>query len=117
MEMMMSEERETEPFFLGFLKDAIDPADSVTLEFVELVLPTLMEHWADTSAKGGTHARDTLRDEETKRKFEEKPDQSMVSHQLNGIFPTLRLLNVLESERLASEPYTRLERRVYILSY
>jgi CRISPR-associated protein Csc3 len=117
MEMMMSEERETEPFFLGFLKDAIDPADSVTFEFVELVLPALMEHWVDTSAKGGTHARDTHWDEETKRKFEDKPDQSMVSHQLNGIFPTLRLLNLLESERLAPEPYTRLERRVYILAY
>ncbi len=61
-----------------------------------------MKAYADTSAKGGSHARDTRLDEKTKRKFEEKPDQSMVSHQLNGIFPTLRLLNLLESERLVA---------------
>src|SRR6266568_6451646 len=40
----------------------------------------------------------------------------MASHQLNGIFPTMRLLNLLEAERLA-EPFTEVERKVYILSY
>lgn len=113
----MYEEKEAELFFLRFLKDMLNPADVVTLEFVELVLPALMEQWADISAKGGTHTRDAYRSAETRRKFEEKPDQSMVSHQLNGIFPTLRLLNLLESERLVPELFTRLERRVYILAY
>lgn len=113
----MSEAKETELFYLRFLKNTIDPDDTVALEFVELVLPALMKAYADTSAKGGSHASDTHIDEKTKRIFEEKPDQSMVSHQLNGIFPTLRLLNLLESERLVAEPYSRLERRIYILAY
>lgn len=115
--MRMSKERETELFYLRFLKDTIDPGDAVALEFVERVLPALMKAYADTSAKGGSHAGDAHLDEKTKRIFEDKQDQSMVSHQLNGIFPTLRLLNLLESERLVAEPYTRLERQIYILAY
>src|SRR5947199_10822891 len=41
----------------------------------------------------------------------------MLSHQLNGIFPTMRLLNPVEAEGLVSEPYTEVERRAYILAY
>jgi hypothetical protein len=41
----------------------------------------------------------------------------MLSHQLNGIFPALRLLNILEKEDLVAVPYSDVERQVYILSY
>lgn len=103
-------------FYLEFLKQAVDPADAVTRSFIDTMIPALMEQYAVKSAKGGEHSRDTNLDEATRRKFEEKHDQSMVSHQLNGIFPTMRLLNLLEAERLA-EPFAEVERRVYILSY
>ena len=109
--------KEEELFYLKFLKQAVDPADHVTLAFIEQMFPALMEQYAVTSAKGGEHSRDENLDEATKRKFEEKQDQSMLSHQLNGIFPTMRLLNLVEAEGLVSEPYTEVERRVYILAY
>src|SRR6266851_1892467 len=104
-------------FFRDFLARAVDAGDEVTRAFVETMIPALIVHYGDTSAKGGDHARDDMYDEQTKRKFEEKDDQSMLSHQLNGIFPALRLLNILEKEDLVAVPYSDIERRVYILSY
>ena len=104
-------------FFRDFLARAVDAGDEVTRAFVETMVPALIVHYGDTSAKGGDHARDDMYDEQTKRKFEEKDDQSMLSHQLNGIFPALRLLNILEKEDLVAVPYSDIERRVYILSY
>ena len=104
-------------FYLEFLKQAVDPADVVTRSFIEHMVPAMMEHYAVKSAKGGDHSRDARLDEETKRKFEEKPDQSMLSHQLNGIFPSVRLLNLLEAERLGAVPFTEVERKVYMLAY
>ncbi|HZU00374.1 MAG TPA: type I-D CRISPR-associated protein Cas10d/Csc3, partial [Ktedonobacteraceae bacterium] len=102
---------------MKFLTDQLDPNDVVTRSFVEQMLPALMEQYAVTSAKGGEHARDAHLTEETKRKFEANEDQSMVSHLLNGIFPTMRLLNLLEAERVGRYPFTEIERRVYLLAY
>ena len=104
-------------FFRDFLVRAVDAGDEVTRAFVETMVPALIVHYSDTSAKGGDHGGDDIYDEQTKRKFEEKGDQSMLSHQLNGIFPALRLLNILEKEDLVGVPYSDIERRVYILSY
>src|SRR2546423_7319176 len=104
-------------FYLDFLTQAVDSADQVTRSFIEHMLPGLMEQYAVKSAKGGDHSRSTRLDEQTRRKFEDKDDQSMLSHQLNAIFPTLRLLNLLEAERLVSEPFSAVERQVYILAY
>ncbi|MDQ2905726.1 MAG: type I-D CRISPR-associated protein Cas10d/Csc3 [Chloroflexota bacterium] len=104
-------------FYLDFLKQALDPHDQVTRDFVEHMLPGMMEHYAEKSAKGGEHSANTRLEEETKRKFEAKDDQSMVSHLLNGIFPTMRLLNLLEAEQLGPAPFSEVERRVYILAY
>ena len=104
-------------FYLEFLKQAIDPADHVTSSFIEHMIPAMMEQYAVKSAKGGDHSRDSNLDERTRHKFEEKDDQSMVSHQLNGIFPTMRLLNILEAEGIGPIPFSEIERRVYILSY
>ena len=104
-------------FYLDFLKQAVDPDDHVTLSFIEHMIPELMEHYAVKSAKGGDHSHNPRLDEQTKRKFEEKDDQSMLSHQLNGIFPTLRLIHLLEAEQLVDVPFSAVERQVYILSY
>ncbi len=104
-------------FYLDFLTQALEPGDNVTREFIESMLPRMLEVYAEKSAKGGEHSRDTHIDEATKRKFEEKGDQSMVSHLLNGIFPTTRLLHWLEQAQLGPTPFTEVERRVYILSY
>ena len=104
-------------FYFEFLKQAVDPADLVTLSFIEHMVPAMMEHYAVKSAKGGEHSRDTEYDEETRRKFAQKHDQSMVSHLLNGIFPSMRLLNLLEAEGLGPIPFTEVERRVYVLAY
>src|SRR2546423_559246 len=104
-------------FYLDFLTQAVDPADQVSRSFIEHMLPGLMEQYAVKSAKGGDHSTSIRLDEQTRHKFEDKDDQSMLSHQLNGIFPTLRLLNLLEAERLVSVPFSAVERQVYILSY
>ncbi len=104
-------------FFLDFLSKKIDSDDSVTRSFVKHMVPALMQRYADTSAKGGDHSRNQYVEEETRRKFEGKDDQSMLSHLLNGIFPTMRLLNIIEAEKLAFRPLSEVERQVYILSY
>lgn len=104
-------------FYLEFLKQAVDPADGVTRSFIEHMVPAMMEQYAVKSAKGGDHSSDARLDEATKRKFEAKPDQSMLSHQLNGIFPSVRLLNLLEAEGLGAVPFTEVERKVYMLAY
>ena len=104
-------------FFLQFLQDQLETTDDVSRAFIEHMLPAMMEHYAVCSAKGGDHTQHARLDEETKRKFAEKADQSMMSHQLNGIFPVMRLLNILESEHLGRVPFTQTERQVYILSY
>jgi CRISPR-associated protein Csc3 len=104
-------------FYLDFLRRAVDPRDHVTREFIECMLPSMMKHYAGISAKGGDHSNDPAYDEHTQRAFAEKHDQSMLSHQLNGIFPTMRLLNVLEDEGVGPIPFSDIERRVYLLSY
>lgn len=104
-------------FIRDFLLRAVDPGDEVTRMFVETMVPQLIVHYSDTSAKGGDHTRNDMYNEQTKRIFEGKDDQSMLSHQLNGIFPALRLLNILEAENLVTAPYSAIERSVYILAY
>ncbi|MGH2509216.1 MAG: type I-D CRISPR-associated protein Cas10d/Csc3, partial [Ktedonobacteraceae bacterium] len=104
-------------FYLDFLTQAVEPGDTVTRAFITSMLPHMMEAYAEKSAKGGEHSQTTRIDEATKRKFEAKGDQSMVSHLLNGIFPTMRLLNWLEEAQLGLGPYSEVERRVYLLAY
>ena len=102
-------------FFLEFLKKSVPADNVVTREFVDIMVPKLLEKYVDRSAKGGTHQDDDTLEEDTKRKFEAKGDQSMFSHLLNGILPSLRLMHVLEEEDI--EKFSDRERRVYILSY
>jgi CRISPR-associated protein Csc3 len=102
-------------FFVEFLKEAVPPGDQVTRSFIDCMVPEMMNRYVIRSAKGGSHAGDAHYSEETQRKFEANADQSMLSHLLNGIFPSLRLMNLLEAEGL--EHFPDVERQVYILSY
>ena len=104
-------------FYLDFLTQALEPGDTVTRSFIESMLSPMMEVYAEKSAKGGEHSQNTRLVESTKRKFESKGDQSMVSHLLNGILPTMRLLNWLEQAQVGPTSFTDVERRIYILSY
>ncbi len=106
---------ERETFFVEFLKEAVPPGDQVTRSFIDCMVPEMINRYVIRSAKGGSHAGDTHYSEETQRKFEANADQSMLSHLLNGIFPSLRLMNLLEAERL--EDFSDVERQVYILAY
>jgi CRISPR-associated protein Csc3 len=102
-------------FFVEFLKGAVPPDDRVTRSFIDCMVPEMMNRYVIRSAKGGSHVGDTHYSEETQRKFEANADQSMLSHLLNGIFPSLQLMNLLEAEGL--ERFSDVERQVYILSY
>lgn len=107
-------------FYLDFLTQALEPGDSVTCKFLTSMLPSMLAAYAECSAKGGDHNSDTYEDETARqkyKKFEAKSDQGMVSHLLNGILPTTRLLCWLEQAGLGPIPFTEIERRVYILSY
>ena len=86
-------------FFVQFLRDQISPDDHVMLDFVEYIVPKLFKQYTDTSAKGGDQSNNKTIDEARRKKFEDKDDQSMVSHLLNGIFPTMRLLTILEERQ------------------
>ncbi len=102
-------------FIIDFLKQSAPPDDQVMHTFIERMVPKMLENYVTRSAKGGTHHDDEHISEELQRKYEANDDQSMFSHLLNGIFPTLHLTRVLESERV--ERFTDIERKVYILSY
>ncbi len=103
-------------FFLQFLRNTLPPADRVMHDFVAHMLPRMFALYADASAKGGDQSTNRTINEVTREKFEEKDDQSMVSHLLNGIFPTLNLLTILKEEGIGPS-FLDDERRVYILSY
>lgn len=104
-------------FYLEFLTRALEPGDEVTRAFIEIMLPQLLEKYAGLSAKGGDHRQTPDLSAATRQKWEEKCDQSMVSHLTNGIFPVMRLVNWLEQLRLGPTPISDIERRIYILGY
>lgn len=101
-------------FYLDFLKRGVETEDTVTGSFIDHMLPHMMEAYAEKSAKGGDHRE---KDQERREKFERNYDQSMVSHLMNGIFPTMRLLAYLERLQLGPAPFSGLEKQIYILSY
>ena len=104
-------------FYLDFLTRALEPGDEVTRAFIEHMLPHMLEVYAEQPAKGGEHSHTAGIEEATRQRWEEKCDQSMVSHLVNGIFPTMRLINWLENLQLGPTPISDRERRLYILAY
>ena len=104
----------TEPDFMGYsddpqepqrlhaqialLKNAVDPADFVLMDYIDRVVPQMLEEYTLQPAKGSTGWAD-------------KYDQSMLAHILNGIFPTLTIV------RTAGQPLSELEERLYLIAY
>jgi len=102
-------------FIVEFLKKSAASDDQVMHSFIELMVPEMLESYVTMSAKGGTHQGDKTLSEKQIQGFEANADQSMFTHLLNGIFPSLRLMHLLEFEGL--EHFSEVERQVYILSY
>ena len=83
---------------IALLKNAVDPNDLALRDYVEMVVPQMLEEYTLRPAKGSTG-------------WEKKHDQSMLAHILNGIFPTLTIA------RIAGQPLNELEERLYLIAY
>ena len=68
------------------------------MDYIDKVVPQMLSEYTLQSAKGGT-------------KYPKLSDQSMLSHILNGIFPTLTIV------RTAGQPLNELEERLYLIAY
>ena len=88
------------PAYLDLLKGVIPSDDEVLRDYVEIVGPRMVKHLALRSAKGGSNPD-----------YSHSDDQSMLTHILNGIFPTLRI--VQES----GEDLSELETQLYLIAY
>ena len=83
---------------IALLKNAVNPDDFVLMDYVEMVVPQMLEEYTLRSAKGSTG-------------WAYNHDQSMLAHILNGIFPTLTIV------RSAGQLLTELEERLYLIAY
>ena len=92
---------------LELLKRAVDPDDHPLMDYIEKVGPCLLEELSLVPAKGGagrSHPNWNPR-------WSENPDQSLLSHVLNGIFPTLRIV------RRSGQAISNEEERLYLVAY
>jgi len=92
---------------IDLLRRAVEPDDKPLLDYVEYVAPRLLEEFSLITAKGGAGKGYP----EWNPKWSESHDQSMLSHILNGIFPTLRIM------RQSGQPLSDLEERLYLIGY
>ena len=83
---------------IALLKNAVDPVDFVLTDYVDKVVPQMLEEYTLKPAKGSTG-------------WEYNHDQSMLAHILNGIFPILTIV------RAAGQPLSELEERLYLIAY
>ena len=93
-----SQESQRLPPQIALLKNAVDPTDFVLMDYIDKVVPQMLEEYTLQPAKGSTG-------------WEKKHDQSMLAHILNGIFPTLTIV------RNARQPLNELEERLYLIAY
>lgn len=93
--------------------------DQILNTFAEKVLPNLIKQLVSATAKGGQFAED--RRAEGKNVERSKEDQSFISHLLNGLFPTYRILKKLKTETSETNPVKRncneAEIALFIVSY
>ncbi|RCJ15252.1 type I-D CRISPR-associated protein Cas10d/Csc3 [Nostoc sp. ATCC 43529] len=93
--------------------------DSILLCFADYVLPQLIHKLVGATAKGGQFTED--RKAEGKNIERSKHDQSLLSHLLNGLFPTYRIIRKLKSAALETNPVKRQcgekEIRLFIAAY
>ena len=67
---------------IALLKNAVDPSDFVLMDYIDSVVPQMLAEYTLQPAKGSTG-------------WEDKYDQSMLAHILNGIFPTLTIVRTV----------------------
>lgn len=85
---------------IALLRGAISDDDSVLQDYVEIVGPRMQKEYTLRSAKGSSI-----------EKYAHNDDQSMLTHVLNGVFPTLQI--VRESEVALSD----IEKKIYLMAY
>ncbi len=98
---------------LTLLEQAIDSEDSVLSAFVQHVAPRLIRDYTLLTAKGGRFAEELHAKGIDTEHFGR--DQSMLTHLLNGIFPTMRLLNLLNKRGL--DLFSDIEKQIYLTAY
>lgn len=86
--------------YIALLKAAIPDDDHVLQDYVEIVGPRIQEEYTLRSAKGSSV-----------EKYSHNDDQSMLTHVLNGIFPTLQI--VRESGAALGD----IEKKIYLIAY
>ncbi|OCR00511.1 type I-D CRISPR-associated protein Cas10d/Csc3 [Oscillatoriales cyanobacterium USR001] len=94
-------------------------SDRILESFAENVLPNLIKQLVGATAKGGQFTED--RRAEGKNVDRSKEDQSFLSHLLNGLFPTYRILKKLKTETPETNPVKRYcgdtETTLFVASY
>ncbi len=83
---------------IALLKNAVNPDDFVLRNYVEMVVPKMLEAYTLRPAKGSTG-------------WVYNHDQSMLTHILNGIFPVLTIV------RSSGQPLNDLEKQIYLIAY
>lgn len=115
---------ERELLTIRLFKKAIQEAegnknDSILASFSENVLPNMIRQLVGATAKGGQFTED--RKAEGKNVERSKHDQSFISHLLNGLFPTYRILKKLKSPEIGTNRVKRqcgdTEVRIFIACY
>ncbi|WP_414518093.1 type I-D CRISPR-associated protein Cas10d/Csc3 [Nostoc sp. PCC 9305] len=115
---------ERELLTLSLFKKAIkevpeNKEDSIIISFSDNVLPKLINQLVGATAKGGQFTED--RRSEGKNVERSKHDQSLLSHLLNGLFPTYRIIQKLKSSELETNPVNRQceekETRLFVAAY
>ncbi len=99
---LQGDEAETKevPVYIALLKAAIPDDDHVLQDYVEIVGPQMQKEYTLRSAKGSSVER-----------YAHNDDQSMLTHVLNGVFPTLQI--VRESGTALSD----VEKQIYLIAY
>ncbi|MBW4435423.1 MAG: type I-D CRISPR-associated protein Cas10d/Csc3 [Pelatocladus maniniholoensis HA4357-MV3] len=106
--------------FKKAIKEAPENAeDYILLSFADNVLPKLIHQLVGATAKGGQFTE--YRRAEGKNVERSKHDQSLLSHLLNGLFPTYRIIRKLKSSELETNPVKRQcgerETRLFVAAY
>lgn len=103
--------------------------DRIIENFADFVLPNLIQQLAGTTAKGGEFFEITIEKINVQRlaagkapvRRDNAGDQSLITHLLNGLFPTYRILKQLQTAEIATNPVKRncdkLQTCVFITSY
>ncbi len=86
--------------YIALLKGAIPSDDNVLQNYVEIVGPRMQKEYTLRSAKGSSV-----------EKYAHNDDQSMLTHVLNGVFPTLQIV------RESGTDLSDIEKQLYLISY